>query len=448
MPAMSLPTRTIGPLDAPGGPLTVSPQGLGCMSMSLVYGPGEDEGGIATIHRALDLGVRLIDTADLYGAQTNEVLVGRAIAGRRDEVTLATKFGIVSNPGDHIPRGVDGRPEYVHSACDASLARLGVDVIDLYYQHRPDPTVPIEETVGAMAELVAAGKVRHLGPLGVVCRHDPPSGHGPPDHGRADRVVAVLPRHRGAGGADVPRAGHRHRRLQPVGAWPAHRDRPQLGRPARDRLPQRAATLRRGEPGAQRRARGPGHRGGAAPRVHACAGRARLARHPGRRRHPDPGDEADRPPRGEPRGVGGAPRSRRPGGARLAGPGRPPRHRLELGRARHPALGRAERATPSATGPASGPYGGDDEDLHARRRRRHDGAPLGRTGAQGLRPADRVRHGRRGAGDPGRGSGRLRAGQRARPDRRRHRARPLGADGRAGHRPRQPAQADTRAKTS
>jgi aryl-alcohol dehydrogenase-like predicted oxidoreductase len=133
------------------------------MSMSLVYGPGEDEGGIATIHRALDLGVRLIDTADLYGAQTNEVLVGRAIADRRDEVTLATKFGIVTNPGDHIPRGVDGRPEYVHSACDASLARLGVDVIDLYYQHRPDPTVPIEETVGAMAELVAAGKVRHLG---------------------------------------------------------------------------------------------------------------------------------------------------------------------------------------------------------------------------------------------------------------------------------------------
>jgi aryl-alcohol dehydrogenase-like predicted oxidoreductase len=160
---MTLETRSIGPIDAPGGPLLVSPQGLGCMSMSLVYGPGEDEGGTATIHRALDLGVRLLDTADLYGANTNEVLVGRAIAGRRDEVTLATKFGIVTDPGNPLPRGVDGRPEYAHRACDASLARLGVDHIDLYYLHRPDPDVPIEETVGAMAEMVAAGKVRHLG---------------------------------------------------------------------------------------------------------------------------------------------------------------------------------------------------------------------------------------------------------------------------------------------
>jgi aryl-alcohol dehydrogenase-like predicted oxidoreductase len=160
---MTLETRTFGPIDAPGGPLIVSPQGLGCMSMSLVYGPGEDEGGIATIHRALDLGVRLLDTADIYGANTNEVLVGQAIAGRRDEVTLATKFGIVIEPGNPMPRGVNGRPEYVGQACEASLARLGVDHIDLYYQHRPDPDVPIEETVGAMAALVAAGKVRHLG---------------------------------------------------------------------------------------------------------------------------------------------------------------------------------------------------------------------------------------------------------------------------------------------
>jgi aryl-alcohol dehydrogenase-like predicted oxidoreductase len=160
---MTLAPHPIGPVDAPGGQLLVSPQGLGCMSMSIVYGPGEDESGTATIHRALDMGVRLLDTADLYGGHANEVLVGKAIAERRDEVTLATKFGIIFNPDNPMERGVNGRPEYVHSACDASLRRLGLDVIDLYYQHRPDPEVPIEETVGAMSELVAAGKVRHLG---------------------------------------------------------------------------------------------------------------------------------------------------------------------------------------------------------------------------------------------------------------------------------------------
>ena len=160
---MDLSVRHIGPADAPGGRLAMSPQGLGCMSMSIVYGLGDDESGTATIHRALDLGVRLLDTADLYGANTNEELVGRAIAGRRDEVTLATKFGILLKPGVAGPAGVNGRPEYVRSACDASLGRLGVEHIDLYYQHRPDPEVPIEETVGAMSELVEAGKVRHLG---------------------------------------------------------------------------------------------------------------------------------------------------------------------------------------------------------------------------------------------------------------------------------------------
>lgn len=160
---MTLIAHPIGPIDAPGGPLLVSEQGLGCMSMSVVYGAGDDSAGDATIHRAIDLGIRLIDTADLYGGHANEVLVGRAIADRRDEVTLATKFGIVFDPDDPMARGVNGRPEYVHAACDASLRRLDLDVIDLYYQHRPDPEVPIEETVGAMAELVAAGKVRHLG---------------------------------------------------------------------------------------------------------------------------------------------------------------------------------------------------------------------------------------------------------------------------------------------
>jgi aryl-alcohol dehydrogenase-like predicted oxidoreductase len=146
-------TRTIGTL-------AVGAVGYGCMGISFAYGPPQEEAGVAAIRRAIDLGVTLIDTADVYGPETNERLVGRTIADRRDEVVLATKFG---NDWHDGRRGVNGRPEYVRSACDDSLRRLGVDHIDLYYQHRVDPTVPIEETVGAMGELVAAGKVRHLG---------------------------------------------------------------------------------------------------------------------------------------------------------------------------------------------------------------------------------------------------------------------------------------------
>jgi aryl-alcohol dehydrogenase-like predicted oxidoreductase len=132
------------------------------MGMSEFYGTGDENEAIATIHAALDAGVNFLDTADMYGPFTNERLVGRAINGRRDEVVLATKFGNV-RAEDGARLGIDGRPQYVRSACDASLQRLGVDVIDLYYQHRVDATVPIEETIGAMAELVQAGKVRHLG---------------------------------------------------------------------------------------------------------------------------------------------------------------------------------------------------------------------------------------------------------------------------------------------
>ena len=156
---MTVSRRTLG-----SGPaaLEVSAEGLGCMGMSEFYGRGDEQESISVIHAALEAGVDFLDTADMYGPFTNEKLVGRAIAGRRDQVVLATKFGNERRE-DGSRVGVNGRPEYVRQACDASLARLGVDHVDLYYQHRVDPDVPVEDTWGAMSELVAAGKVRHLG---------------------------------------------------------------------------------------------------------------------------------------------------------------------------------------------------------------------------------------------------------------------------------------------
>ncbi len=151
-------TRTLGS----DSPLTVSALGLGCMGMSEFYGTPDEASGLETIRRGLDLGVTFIDTADMYGPFTSEQTVGRAIEGRREEVQLATKFGN-ERLADGTRVGINGRPDYVHRACDASLQRLGVDHVDLYYQHRVDRDVPIEETVGAMAELVTAGKVLHLG---------------------------------------------------------------------------------------------------------------------------------------------------------------------------------------------------------------------------------------------------------------------------------------------
>src|SRR5271167_2872322 len=154
-------TRTLGP-DGP----EVAAIGLGCMGMSAFYGATDEDESVRTIHRALELGCNFLDTSDMYGPYTNERLVGRAIANRRDEVFLATKFGIRLEPGEDggpPKRSIDGSPAYVRSACEASLGRLGVEHIDLYYQHRVDPNTPIEETVGAMAELVKEGKIRHIG---------------------------------------------------------------------------------------------------------------------------------------------------------------------------------------------------------------------------------------------------------------------------------------------
>ena len=319
--------RTLGSSD-----LSVLPIGLGCMSLSGAYGKSNDDEAIRVIHHAIDRGVNFLDSSDMYGWGHNETLIGKALAGgRRDKVVLATKFGQTQQPGG--ANGVDGSPAYVKAACDASLKRLGVDVIDLYYQHRVDPSVPIEDTVGAMAELVKAGKVRALG-LSEAKPETIRRAHKVHPLAAVQSEYSLLYREHAEETLKTTRAlGISYVAYSPLGrSLLTGAVRAGL-RHSRRRRPRPPSALRRRQPGTQSR-QGRRHRGGGAREgLQAGPGGARLAAGAGRRHRADPRHQARRAGR------------RERGGARRHAVGR--RGRAACHRRCRPARPRA-RAIPKA----------------------------------------------------------------------------------------------------
>ena len=289
--AQTLPQRAIGKSG-----INASAIGLGCMSFSGTYGPSDDAAAIALIHEALDAGITMLDSSDAYGKGHNETLVGNALKGRRSGVVLATKFGNLGGAGGKF---ADNRPEFVVSSCEASLKRLGVDMIDLYYAHRIDPTVPIEDTVGAMAKLVQQGKVRALG-LSEAAPKTIARAHKVHPIAAVQNEFSLLYRERGRRHPqDHARSRHLVRRLCAARPRPADRRHRRSGDARRRRHPQAPAALLRRQPRAQPRAGAEGRGDRQAQGLHAGAARAGLGAGAGPGRHPDPRHQAEEAADGE-----------------------------------------------------------------------------------------------------------------------------------------------------